>query len=208
LLRGEARLASGILPPNHWAYDGDVKKYAYDPAKAERLFEAAGLPRGPDGLRVHLTLKVTTQESARLLGAALQDEWKKVGVALEVRPLETATFFSDLAKGNFQLSYAIWVGANTDPDIFGYVFSTRRFPPEGANRGHFRNARVDELTALIQTESDPEKRRTLCAEVQQIVAEELPYLPLWYVDVVSVHRRDLPVELTPTGDYDFLIKEE
>ena len=208
LLRGEARLASGILPPNHWAYDGDVKKYAYDPAKAERLFEAAGLPRGPDGLRVHLTLKVTTQESARLLGAALQDEWKKVGVALEVRPLETATFFSDLAKGNFQLSYAIWVGANTDPDIFGYVFSTRRFPPEGANRGHFRNARVDELTALIQTESDREKRRALCAEVQQIVAEELPYLPLWYVDVVSVHRRDLPVELTPTGDYDFLIREE
>jgi len=208
LLRGEARLASGILPPNHWAYDGDVKKYAYDPGKAERLFEAAGLPRGPDGLRVHLTLKVTTQESARLLGAALQDEWKKVGVALEVRPLETATFFSDLAKGNFQLSYAIWVGANTDPDIFGYVFSTRRFPPEGANRGHFRNARVDELTALIQTESDREKRRALCAEVQQIVAEELPYLPLWYVDVVSVHRRDLAVELTPTGDYDFLIREE
>jgi ABC-type transport system substrate-binding protein len=40
--------------------------------------------------------------------------------------------------------------------------------------------------------------------MQKIVAEELPYVPLWYVDVVSVHRRGLEVELTPTGDFDFL----
>jgi len=205
LLHGQARLATGILPPNHWAYDGNVKTYGYDPGQAERLLDAAGLRRGPDGVRVHLTLKVTTQESARLLGAALQDEWKKVGVALEVRPLETATFFSDLAKGNFQLSYAIWVGANNDPDVFGFVFSTRRFPPDGANRGHYRNARVDELTWLIQTESNPEKRKVYCGEVQRIVAEELPYVPLWYVDQVSVHRVSLDVQLTPTGNYDFLM---
>jgi peptide/nickel transport system substrate-binding protein len=206
LLHGEARLASGILPPNHWAYDGDVKTYGYDPGEAERLLDAAGLRRGPDGTRVHLMLKVTTQESARLLGAALQDEWKKVGVALEVRPLETATFFSDLAKGNFQLSYAIWVGANNDPDVFGYVFSTRRFAPDGANRGHYRNARVDELTLEIQKEGDREKRKALCSEVQKIVAEDLPYISLWYTDVVSVHQKSLEVELTPTGDYDFLMK--
>jgi peptide/nickel transport system substrate-binding protein len=122
LLRNEARLASGILPPNHWAYEGDVKKYGYDQEQAERLLNAAGYRRGADGVRIHLTLKVSTQESARLLGAALQDQWKKVGVALEVRPLETATLFSDLAKGNFQLSYSIWVGANNDPDVFSLVF--------------------------------------------------------------------------------------
>jgi peptide/nickel transport system substrate-binding protein len=205
LLRNEARLASGILPPNHWAYEGDVKKYGYDPEQAERLLDAAGYRRGADGVRIHLTLKVSTQESARLLDAALQDQWKKVGVALEVRPLETATLFSDLAKGNFQLSYSIWVGANNDPDVFSLVFSSKRFPPDGANRGHYKNARVDELIAGIKAEMDREKRKTLCSEVQKIVAEELPYVPLWYVDVVSVHRRDMgEVELTPTGDYDFL----
>ena len=209
LLRGEARLASGILPPNHWAYDGDVKKYGYDPAEAERLLDAAGFRRGADGLRMHLTLKVTTQEQARLLGAALQDQWKKVGVGLEVRPLETATFFSDLAKGNFQLSYSIWVGANNDPDVFSLVFSSERIPPNGSNRGHYRNARVDELVAGIRGEMNQEKRKTLCSEVQEIVAEEVPYVPLWYVDVVSVHRREMgEVELTPTGDYDFLVEEE
>jgi peptide/nickel transport system substrate-binding protein len=204
LLRGEARLASGILPPNHWAYEGDVRKYGYDPAEAERLLDAAGFPRGADGVRMRLMLKVSTQEQARLLGAALQDQWKKIGVALEVRPLEAATLFSDLDKGNFQLSYSIWVGANNDPDIFDLVFSSKKIPPNGRNRGHYRNARVDALIDQIRGEMDQSKRKDLCGEVQKIIAEELPYVPLWYVDQVSVHRRGLEVELTPTGDFDFL----
>jgi len=204
LLRDQARLASGILPPNHWAYEGDVKKYGYDPAEAERLLDAAEFSRGADGVRMRLMLKVSTQEQARLLGAALQDQWKKVGVELEVRPLEAATLFSDLDKGNFQLSYSIWVGANNDPDIFDLVFSSKKLPPNGRNRGHYRNTRVDGLIDQIRGEMDRGKRKELCSEMQKIVAEELPYVPLWYVDVVSVHRRGLEVELTPTGDFDFL----
>jgi peptide/nickel transport system substrate-binding protein len=204
LLRDQARLASGILPPNHWAYEPAVRRYGYDPAEAGRLLDAAGFPRGADGMRMHLTLKVSTQEQARLVGAALQDQWKKVGVALEVRPLELATLFSDLEKGNFQVSYSIWVGANNDPDIFDLVFSSKKMPPNGRNRGHYRNARVDELIGRIRAEMDPQKRKEWCSEVQKIVAEELPYVPLWYVDQVSVHSRGLEVQLTPTGDFDFL----
>ena len=52
---------------------------------------------------------------ARLIAAALQEQWKKVGVTLEVRPLALATLFSDLARGNFQISYSVWVGAITIP---------------------------------------------------------------------------------------------
>jgi ABC-type transport system substrate-binding protein len=204
LLRDQARLASGILPPNHWAYEGDVKKYGYNPMEAERLLDAAEFSRGAYGVRLRLMLKVSTQEQARLLGAALQDQWKKVGVELEVRPLEAATLFSDLDKGNFQLSYSIWVGANNDPDIFDLVFSSKKIPPNGRNRGHYRNTRVDGLIDQIRGEMDQGKRKELCSEIQKLVADELPYVPLWYEDVVSVHRRGLEVELTPTGDFDFL----
>ena len=205
LLHGQARLASGILPPNHWAHEENVRKYVYDPVGAERLLDAAGYRRGADGRRLHLTLKVSTLEQARLIGAALQDQWKKVGIDLEVRPLELATLFSDLGKGNFQLSYSIWIGANNDPDVFDLVFSSKRIPPNGSNRGHYRNARVDELIAGIRAEMNREKRKELCSETQKIVADDLPYIPLWYVDVVSVHRREMvKVQLTPTGDFDFL----
>jgi peptide/nickel transport system substrate-binding protein len=128
-----------------------------------------------------------------------------VGVDLELRPLEFATLLSDAVKGNFQLNLLRWVGANNDPDIFEFVFSSKRFPPNGANRGHYRNARIDELTDQIRVEMDREKRKQLCSEAQKILADDLPYLPLWFSDVVSVHRRALgEFTLSPSADYDFL----
>ena len=204
LLHGQAREASGILPPNHWAYESDVRNYSFDPAHAEQLLDAAGFPRDANGVRMHLTLKVSTQEQARLVAAALQDQSKRIGVAVEVRPLELATLFSDLDKGNFQLSYSIWVGANNDPDIFDLVFSSKKIPPNGRNRGRYRNPQVDALIEQIRGEMDQTKRKELCSQIQKILSEELPYVPLWYVDQVSVHNRRLQVQLTPTGDFDFL----
>jgi ABC-type transport system substrate-binding protein len=205
VLGGQAKLAAGVLPPDHWAAEPNVAQYPYDPVRAEQALEAAGFPRKQDGVRLHLTLKCSTEEQARLIGAALQEQWRRVGIQLELRPLELATLFSDVAKGNFQITYQRWVGANTDPDFFEYAFSSKRFPPDGANRGHYRNARVDTLTDQIRVEMNQEKRKALCSEVQKILAEDLPYLPLWFNDVVSVHRRSLgTLDLPSTGNYNFL----
>jgi peptide/nickel transport system substrate-binding protein len=205
LLRGFARSASGVLPPNHWAHEPNVAQYLYDPARAEKLLDAAGFPRAANNTRLHLTLKCSTDEQARLIGAALQEQWRKVGIELELRPLELATLLADVARGNFQLTYLRWVGANNDPDAFEFFFSSKRFPPNGANRGHYRSARMDSLTDQIRVEMNPEKRKELCSEVQKLFSEDLPYIPLWFTDVTSVHSRALgEPALTPTGDYDFL----
>ncbi len=205
LLDGQAKLAAGALPPDHWAAEANVAQYPYVPARAEQVLEAAGFPRQQDGVRLHLTLKCSTEEQARLIGAALQEQWRRAGIQLELRPLELATLFSDVTKGNFQITYQRWVGANTDPDFFEYAFSSKRFPPDGANRGHYRNSRVDALTDQIRVEMSQEKRKTLCSEVQKILADDLPYLPLWFNDVVSVHRRALgTLGLPSTGNYNFL----
>jgi peptide/nickel transport system substrate-binding protein len=97
------------------------------------------------------------------------------------------------------------VATSPNPGIFEFVYSTKRFPPDGANRGHYRNARIDALTDQIHVEMDKEKRKALCSKVQKILADDLPYLPLWFGDVVSVHRRSLgDLHLSPTGDFDFL----
>ncbi len=205
LLGGQAKLTVGVLPPDHWAAEVNVAQYPYDPAHAEQVLDAAGFPRKQDGVRLHLTLKCSTEEQARLIGAALQEQWRRAGIQLEIRPLELATLFSDVAKGTFQMTYQRWVGANTDPDFFEYAFSSKRFPPDGANRGHYRNARIDALTDQIRVEMNQEKRKALCSEVQKILADDLPYLPLWFNDVVSVHRRSLgSLDLPSTGNYNFL----
>jgi peptide/nickel transport system substrate-binding protein len=205
LLHGQARVAAGILPLNHWAYEPNVTQYTLDTARAEQLLDSAGFPRQKNGTRIHLTLKTSTDEQFRLIGAAIQEQWRRVGVDLELRPLEFATVLSDAVKGNFQLNLLRWVGANNDPDFFEFAFSSKRFPPDGANRGHYRNSRIDALTDQIRVEMDREKRKALCSEAQKILADDLPYLPLWFTDVVSVHKRalgDLP--MSSTADYDFL----
>jgi peptide/nickel transport system substrate-binding protein len=100
---------------------------------------------------------------------------------------------------------AQWVGGNNDPGMFEYVFSSKKFPPEGANRGHYRNAQVDDLLERANAEPDQEKRRALYVQVQEIVGQDLPYINLWYPDNIGVYRNRLSdVNPAPSGDYDFL----
>ncbi len=205
LLHGQARLATSLLPPHHWAFDAEVAQYGYDPARAEQLLDAGGFPRGRDGIRFHLAMKTSTDESVRLTSAAIADQWKRVGIALDLRPLEFATFFSDISRGSFQLYTLRWVGANNDPDIFEYVFGSKKIPPEGANRGRYRNPSLDSLLDSARVEMNQEKRKAILWQIQKIVAEDEPYINLWYPDNVCVHRTRLTnISIPPGGDYEFL----
>jgi peptide/nickel transport system substrate-binding protein len=135
----------------------------------------------------------------------LQDQWRRVGIDLELQPLEFATLYADITRGNFQIYTLRWVGANNDPDIFEYVFSSKKIPPAGANRGRYRNAQLDALVDQARVESDRKKRKAIFSEVQRIVAEEEPYLPLWFLDNICVHQKRVTnIDLTPSGDYEFL----
>ena len=102
--------------------------------------------------------------------------------------------------------YALrWVGANNDPDIFEFVFSSKKMPPAGANRGRYSNPQLDVLLQEEHVEMDQEKRKALLMQVQKIVAEDEPYINLWYVDNVCVHRDRLSGIVIPAGgDYEFL----
>jgi peptide/nickel transport system substrate-binding protein len=205
LFRGEARRAASLLPPNHWAYEPNVTQYDYDPARAEQLLDAAGYRRGPDGIRFHITLKTSTEESTRLLAEALADQWKRVGITLDLRSLEFATFYSDISHGSFQLYTYRWIGGNNDPDIFDYVFNSAKMPPNGANRGHYHNPVVDELLDRERVEMDQAKRKVILSNIQKIVAEDEPYINLWYMDNECIHRARLTNVVLPSGgDYEFL----
>jgi peptide/nickel transport system substrate-binding protein len=207
LYRGQARLTDGPLPPNSWAYEPDIAHFGFDPHQAEQLLDSAGYPRRTEmsGMRVKLTLKTSTEESTRLLGAVLKEQWREVGVDLELQSIEPATLLSDTARGNFQLYTLRWIGVNNDPEFYEFTFNSKRMPPMGGNRGHYRNAALDALLDRARVESDQAKRRALFSQVQKIVAEDAPYLSLWFMDNVSVHRKRISdVLLSPTGDYDFL----
>jgi peptide/nickel transport system substrate-binding protein len=205
LLRGHARPAVSLLPMSHWAWTGDVDRYDYDPARAEALLDEAGHPRASNGVRFHVTMKTSTDEDTRLLAVVLQQQLAKVGIVLDLRSYEFATFYSDVTRGAFQVYSLRWIGGNEQPDIFTHAFSTARFSPKGANRGHYSNARLDTLLDDASTSTDSAKRRADYVEAQQILARDLPAINLWYKDTVVVHNRRLTnVAPTPSGSFSFL----
>jgi peptide/nickel transport system substrate-binding protein len=203
LLRGQAKPATGLLPPEHWAYNGDVRTYDHDPARARRLLDRAGItdPDG-DGPRPRLTLsyKTTTIELRRRIAVALADQLSAIGIELEILTYEWGTFFADVRSGSFHLYSLEWVGI-TDPDIYRQVFHSKMIPPNGNNRGHYIDRKIDRLTDHARRELDRDRRRKLYERIQRRTARTLPYIPLWWPDrVVVANRRLRDFTPAPSGD--------
>ena len=199
LLRDQARPATGVIPPGNWAYTGDVMTYRYDPELSRSLLRETG----QTGLS--FTFRTSTDEATRLLATVFQQQLKEVGIQMNIQSNEPATFSADIEKGNFQAYSRRWIGGNNDPDIFNLIFHSAMNPPDGANRGFYGNPEVDRLIEIGRLETDMDKRRAAYQRIQQIVAEELPYVSLFYVNNVAVIRKRVKgMTLYPAGEYYFL----
>jgi ABC-type transport system substrate-binding protein len=202
--RNFAQPASSILPPQSWAYNPDVPRYDYAPDKANKTLDDAGYP-AHKGVRFHLTMKTSTEETTRLMVAVLQQQLRAVGVVLDIRTFEFATFFADVTSGAYQMYSLRWIGSNEDPDIFEYAFHSDKFPPHGANRSYYVNPQIDALIDQGRAETDLARRKPIYAEIQSLLATDLPYINLWFLDNVLVHtKRVRNIHMHPSGNYDFL----
>jgi peptide/nickel transport system substrate-binding protein len=185
MLRDTARVATGLLTPENWAYAGEVTRYPYDPAAARRLLEEAGYTPGDRRLRF---VYKTTPEGRRL-AEVIQAMLKRVGVILEIHTNEWATFYADLQRGNFDLAASQLAAAS--PHEYYLFHDSRMMPPRGNNRGAYQNPAMDALVEAADATIDLPRRRTIYAEIQQIAARDLPLLPLWWIDTVTVVNRRL-----------------
>ena len=205
--RGQAEVADTLLPVGHWAAatSAELATYPHDVERAKRLLDEAGFPARQDGIRLRITLKTSTDESTRLMAAVLQQQLRAVGIDLQIRSAEFGTFYSDVTKGAFQMYALRWIGSNEDPDIFRYVFGSDSFPPKGGNRGRYSNARMDLLMKAASLTADRAEQRRDYVEVQRILSEDLPGIPLWYPNNQVVHTRRLTgIKPRVGGTFDFL----
>lgn len=203
LLLGQARVADSMFAPELPAH-ADVTRYTHDSARAKALLDAAGFP-DPDGdgpaPRFRLSYKTSTDRLRNRIADAIAAQLAEAGIAVEKRQFEWGTFFADIQKGNFQTFSLTWVGV-IDPDHLFYVFHSSSMPPSGANRGRYRNAKVDAQLERSRTEPDESARLDLLREVQRNVADDAVYVGLWWMDNVIVRRERL-VGFTPYpgGEY-------
>lgn len=205
LIKGQASLATGLLSPKNWAYEPAVKTYDYDIEKAKQLLDEAGYPDpdsdGPEP-RFTLVYKTSTAPLRIRIGEVVQDQLKKVGIEIsEIQTFEWAKFYEDIKSGNFQIYTLRWVGI-TEPNIFHSIFHSSMVPPDGRNRGRYRNPRIDELTEAGYQTINIEERKKIYSEIQKILAEELPYIFLWYPhNIVVMDEAIKGFTLYPDGDF-------
>jgi peptide/nickel transport system substrate-binding protein len=196
MVRGNARLATGLLAPENWAYDGNVTHYSYDPVKARGLLEASGYSSPAHPLR----LIYNTTPEGRRLAEALQAMLAQVGIVIDIHTNEWATFYSDLREGNFDVASSQWVGVG-DPHQYYEIFDSHMTPANGgSNRGDYSNPRMDQLLVAGDSNFDITARRASYAQVQRLAADDLPYVSLWWDDnVAAMDRRLSGFEPSPNG---------
>jgi peptide/nickel transport system substrate-binding protein len=209
LRRGFARKAFGLMPPQARAFEPDVFQFTYDPDTSRRLLDAAGYT-DPDGEgpvpRLRLSLRISTNEEARLQAAVIQQDLARVHIDLDVRSTELATLQEDVENGNFQIFSLQWVGGGlVDPDMLRRVFHSSQIPPSGFNRGRYVNPEVDRLIDLATRSIDEPDRLRYYSEAQKIIANDAPYIPLWNRTNAVVAQPSLAgLHLNPTGDFSAL----
>jgi peptide/nickel transport system substrate-binding protein len=193
VLAGLAVPAAELMPPGHWAHVGGPRS-GHDPVLARGLLTEAG------ALPLRLQIKTSTVDLRRRIAEAIAADLEDVGIAVDVRPLEWAALYGDVRRGNFELVSLAWVGVQ-DPDLyFGWLHSAM-VPPHGNNRGAYANPHLDALTERGRRTPDGEERIAIYAEVAREIAAEVPFVPLWWTDIVTVATpRLVGFTPTPTGD--------
>lgn len=205
---GRAVLASGFLPPSHWAYHGDVATYPYDPERARQLLDEAGFPDpdGPGGApRMRLGYKTSADQFRLAIARVIAAQLGEIGIEVEVRAYEFGTFFTDIKKGNYQIA-TMQSAPITDPDYYYTYFHSERVPDPttlfGHNRWRYRNPRLDQLVEQGRRVADRQARLGLYAEVQEILARDLPVIPLWHEDNVVIMNVDVTdYQLLPSARF-------
>ena len=163
-------------------------------AEAKRLLAEAGYPNGFKVVLKNRNVKLPYQDFAVF---AVQ-EWRKIGIEAEQRPLETAAWFADgRDTGNFELIVAPTVEASDDPDTFLRRYTTG----DPQNWGRFSDPGVDDLFSRQSRALDPAERRKAILQLQKTVLEHAYYMPgLWWTRNV-VHWTKVKNYVAPPNHY-------
>ncbi len=193
-LGGRARLAASFIPPGHWAHEPASNGSPYAPDKARALLDVAGLVPRADGTRLSLTLRTSSDRSVVSIARAMVGMLREVGIDVEVRPSEGATLLADLARGRFELTF-LQIPEVFEPHVLSWFFGSDHIPEpgvhEGANRWRLRSSALDAALERGRLTSVQSERIAAYLEAQRILAAELPVIPLWHEDVVSVTSQRL-----------------
>jgi peptide/nickel transport system substrate-binding protein len=207
VLFGLGSPATGPYVPNTWPYNPEVKAYGHDPEKARQLLKEAGWADtdgdgivDKDGKSFQFTILTNMGNSLRKNTATII-QWRlaKVGIKVEIKALEWSTFVNEfIDKRRFEAVILGW-SIGPDPDQYDIWHSSKTKEKEFNFIG-YNNPEVDELLEQGRRNFDIEKRKKAYFRIQEILAEELPYIFLYVPDATPiVHARIKGIKPSPIG---------
>jgi peptide/nickel transport system substrate-binding protein len=214
VLLGLGQIATGPLRPGTWAYTDKVKRYAYDPAKAKQLLADAGwkdrngdgIMRNKEGQPFSFTIRTNQGNDERKKAAEIiQQRLKEIGVQTDIQTIEWAAFLKEyIRQKRFEAIVMGW-GTTSDPDQYP-IWHSSQHGPEQLNSISYANPEVDALLEKGRATCHQSERVAVYQRIQEILAEDQPYLFLYYPDSLwAVSSRVRGIKPAPAGiDYNFI----
>ena len=195
---GLATTTVTIIPDSagkwHWQPEGDELR-TYNPEKAMAQLEAAGYSdRDGDGIREDangnkLSFRFTCMEKHRETGLILQSNWKAIGVETTIEFCDSARQTELVYSENFNTDILIWGwGVKHDPSYMLFNMTTDAIG--GNSDCNYSNPVYDQMYLDQNCEMDEEKRLQMVHDMQKIIYEDAPYIPLYMEYYVEVYRAD------------------
>jgi peptide/nickel transport system substrate-binding protein len=184
-LDGRAQLADSPIVPGTWAYSNDIRSYQYDLEKARALLAESGWrinSRGvlqKEGQELHLDLLTDDDPERVAIAQEIAHQLKAVGVDTNLQPQAGSDLVHDfLLPHRFQAVVYGW-DQGYDPDPYPAWHSSQA-QEGGFNLAGYADQTVDRILSEARQTSDVEERKALYKEFQQIFAEKVPSILLFY----------------------------
>ncbi len=193
VLFGLGTVSTGPYVPNTWPYNPNVRKYEYNPQKSKELLKEAGWKDvdgdgilEKDGKKFEFTILTNMGNSTRIKTATIiQYRLSKVGIKVNIRQLEWSAFINlFIDKKRFQAVILGW-SIGLDPDQYDIWHSSKTGEKE-LNFVSFKNKEVDELLEKGRRTFNIEERKKAYFRIQEILAEEVPYVFLYVPDALPI----------------------
>ena len=178
IMRGAATPSGLMVAPSVNGWDKALnERYPYDPKEATRLLSEAGYPNGfTVGMNCPNDRYVNDEQICQAVVAMLA----KIGVKVNLLAETKSKYFGKILARNTSFYLLGWTPDTYDAwnPLFNLMASVNDSGRGKFNLGKYSNKRVDELTDLIQSESDPKKRQAEISEAFKIHKEEIGNIPL------------------------------
>ena len=194
---GAGEAANSIIGPNVWGYY-DVEKYTQDIEKAKALLAEAGYP---DGFKAKIW--VNDNPVRRDTAVILQDQLKQIGIDVAIETLEWGAYLDGTGRGDQEMYLLGWTTVTRDPDYGIAELTSTETQGNAGNRSFYSNPKLDKLLKAGKIEMDPEKRRAIYKEAQEIIRKDIPmYMILYPTQAVATQKNIKGFKLGTMNSYE------